>query len=161
MFFFFRDDSGCRPYIRGRMTPTIDTIRSDFAFLEDWEDRYRYIIDLGGNLEPLPDSARTPANKVQGCVSQVWLDTERSGEAEPVLTFRGDSDAHIVRGLVAIVLALYSGRPAWEIAATDVEPVMRELGLNEHLTPQRANGLRSMVKRIRREAAEALEAARA
>jgi cysteine desulfuration protein SufE len=143
------------------MTTSIDTIRSDFAFLDDWEDRYRYIIDLGGTLEPLPESARTPANKVQGCVSQVWLDTEHSGGAEPVLTFRGDSDAHIVRGLVAIMLALYSGRPAREIAATDAEPVMRELGLDEHLTPQRANGLRSMVKRIRREAAEALEAAKA
>jgi cysteine desulfuration protein SufE len=141
------------------MTPTLDTIRSDFALLDDWEDRYRYIIDLGSALEPLPDSARTPANKVQGCVSQVWLDTRRSGDAEPVLSFLGDSDAHIVRGLVAIMLALYSGRPAREIVATEAEPLMRELGLDEHLTPQRANGLRAMVKRIRREANEALEAA--
>ncbi|MGD9913852.1 MAG: SufE family protein [Rhizobiaceae bacterium] len=141
------------------MTASIDTIRSDFAFLDDWEDRYRYIIDLGQALEPLPESARTPANKVQGCVSQVWLDTSRGDGVDPVLDFHGDSDAHIVRGLVAIVLALYSGHKASQIAATDAEATLRELGLDEHLSPQRANGLRAMVKRIRREATEALQAA--
>lgn len=140
------------------MTASIDTIRSDFAFLDDWEDRYRYIIDLGQALAPLPETARTPANKVQGCVSQVWLDTSRGDGVDPVLDFHGDSDAHIVRGLVAIVLALYSGRKASEIAATDAEVTLRELGLDEHLSPQRANGLRAMVKRIRREATEALQA---
>ncbi len=140
------------------MTNPIDTIRSDFALLDEWEDRYRYIIDLGQGLFPLPDSARTPENKVQGCVSQVWLDTRRGDGADPVLTFQGDSDAHIVRGLVAIMLALYSGKHASEIVRTDAEETLRELGLNEHLSPQRANGLRSMVKRIRREAAEALGA---
>lgn len=141
------------------MTEPIDTIRSDFALLDDWEDRYRYIIDLGQALDPLPEAARTPANKVQGCVSQVWLDTSRGDGADPVLTFHGDSDAHIVRGLVAIVLALYSGNHASQIAATDAEATLRELGLDEHLSPQRANGLRAMVKRIRREATEALQAA--
>ncbi|MGE0501480.1 MAG: SufE family protein [Rhizobiaceae bacterium] len=138
------------------MTATIETIRDDFALLDDWEDRYRYIIDLGLGLDPLPEEARTNANKVQGCVSQVWLDTRLEGGSDPVLTFRGDSDAHIVRGLVAIVLALYSGRPATVIAATDADATLRELGLDEHLTPQRANGLRSMVRRIRREAEEAI-----
>ena len=128
----------------------IDEIVENFSFLDDWEDRYGYLIELGRALSPLPDEARTDANKVNGCVSQVWLEpaVDRSGD-EPVVRFRGDSDAHIVRGLVAIALALYSGRPAREVAQTDAEPVFRELGLAEHLTPQRANGLRAMVARIR------------
>lgn len=138
------------------MVPTIDSIRDDFALLDDWEDRYRYIIDLGQSLDPLPDSARTPQNKVQGCVSQVWLDTSIADGADPRITFRGDSDAHIVRGLVAIMLALYSGRKASEIASTDAEATMRDLGLVEHLSPQRANGLRSMIRRMRTEAAASL-----
>ncbi len=138
------------------MLPTIDSIRDDFALLDDWEDRYRYIIDLGQSLDPLPDAARTPQNKVQGCVSQVWLDTSIHSGADPQITFRGDSDAHIVRGLVAIMLALYSGRKASEIASTDAEATMRDLGLVEHLSPQRANGLRAMIRRMRTEAAAAL-----
>lgn len=131
---------------------TIQTIRDDFALLDDWEDRYRYVIDLGQELAPLPESARNDAHKVPGCVSQVWLNTTVGQGADPVLTFEGDSDAHIVRGLVAILLALYSGRRASEIVATDAEVTLRELGLDEHLTPQRSNGLRSMVKRIKRDA---------
>ena len=143
------------------MASSIDSIREDFAFLDDWEDRYRYIIDLGQALEPLPDGARVAANKVPGCVSQVWLDTSRGDGSDPVMTFRGDSDAHIVRGLVAIMLALYSGLHASEIAATDADATLRELGLDEHLSPQRANGLRSMVRRIRAEAEQALAGASA
>lgn len=135
---------------------TIETIRDDFSFLEDWEDRYRYVIELGNELPPYPEEARDEAHKVQGCASQVWLHTSRGDGPDPVITFRGDSDAHIVRGLVAIMLALYSGRRASEIAATDAEELLRELGLDEHLSSQRANGVRALVKRIRQEAQAAL-----
>jgi cysteine desulfuration protein SufE len=135
-----------------RMT-TIETIREDFAFLDDWEERYRYIIELGNELPPYPDSARDDGHKVRGCVSQVWLDTERGPGTDPVITFRGDSDAHIVRGLVAIMLALFSGRHASEIVRINAEELMQQLGLVEHLTPQRSNGLRAMVRRIKDEAA--------
>lgn len=131
---------------------TIETIKEDFAFLDDWEERYRYIIELGNDLPPYPDTARDETHKVRGCVSQVWLDTQYGDGPDPVITFRGDSDAHIVRGLVAIMLALYSGRRASEIVDTDAEEIMRTLGLDEHLTPQRSNGLRAMVRRIRDEA---------
>lgn len=134
------------------MNTTIENIISDFEFLDDWEDRYRYVIDLGRELPAYPDDARDAAHKVQGCVSQVWLKTLPHEGADPVIEFLGDSDAHIVRGLVAIVLALYSGRKASEILATDPEGLLRHLGLDEHLTPQRSNGLRAMVARIRREA---------
>ena len=134
----------------------IDRIFEDFEFLDDWEERYRYVIDLGRDLPPFPERARTAENKVQGCVSQVWLETARGAGTDPVMSFAGDSDAHIVRGLVAIMLALFSGKPASEIAAIDAEGVLRRLGLDEHLTPQRANGLRAMVNRIRRDAEAAL-----
>jgi cysteine desulfuration protein SufE len=138
----------------------IDEILENFEFLDDWEERYRYLIELGRTLEPLPEAAHNPANKVQGCASQVWLETNITGEAngEPVLHFRGDSDAHIVRGLVALTLALYSDRPAQEIVETEAAPVFERLGLAQHLTPQRSNGLRSMVERIKAEA-RAAEAA--
>ena len=138
------------------MTATIDTIRDDFSFLDEWEERYRYIIELGEGLPPFPDSARDAAHKVQGCVSQVWLVTDKGPGPDPVVTFQGDSDAHIVRGLVAIMLALFSGKRASEIMKTDAEALMRSLGLDEHLTPQRANGLRAMVKRMKSEADAAL-----
>ncbi|QGM98015.1 SufE family protein [Methylocystis parvus] len=136
----------------------IDEIIGNFELLDEWEDRYRYLIELGRTLEPLPKEAYTEENKVRGCASQVWLETTPGQDASgaPVLNFRGDSDAHIVRGLVALVLALYSGRRAREIAETDAQPLFKQLGLAEHLTPQRANGLRSMVERIRKEAAAAL-----
>ena len=139
---------------------SIDEIIANFELLEDWEDRYRYLIELGRTLAPLPDDARSEANKVRGCASQVWLETTRGHDAAgaPMLSFRGDSDAHIVRGLVALVLALYSGRPASEIVETDAAPLFAEIGLAEHLTPQRANGLRSMVERIKHEAREAVAA---
>ena len=108
------------------------------------------------SLPPFPDEARTDTFKVPGCVSQVWLVTRAGPGPDPVVEFQGDSDAHIVRGLVAIMLALFSGRRASQIIATDAEATMREFGLDEHLTPQRANGLRSMVKRIKRDAEAAL-----
>jgi cysteine desulfuration protein SufE len=140
---------------------TLSEIRADFAVLDEWEDRYRYVIELGRSLEPLPEDLRTDANKVRGCASQVWLATsiERTGAAAaPRLTFRADSDAHIVRGLIAILFAIYDGRMADEILATDPEPIFAELGLKEHLTPQRSNGLASMVARIRSDAAMAQRA---
>jgi cysteine desulfuration protein SufE len=138
----------------------IDEIIDNFAFLDEWDDRYRYVIELGRSLPPLPDAARTDAHKVQGCASQVWLATETrpNGSGGPILSFVGDSDAHIVRGLIAILLALYSGRPAQEILSTDALAVFDALGLREHLTPQRSNGLRSMVERIRADAQSALTA---
>lgn len=137
----------------------MDTIHEDFAFLDDWEERYRYIIELGNDLPAYPEASRDEAHKVRGCVSQVWLETRRGEGPNPVITFKGDSDAHIVRGLVAIMIALYSGRTASVIVATDAEETMRALGLDEHLTPQRANGLRAMVKRMKQEAQASLEAA--
>lgn len=138
------------------MASTIQTIRDDFSLLDEWEDRYRYVIELGEALPAFPDTERTAANKVPGCVSQVWLTTEIGTGDDPPLTFQGDSDAHIVRGLVAIMLALFSQRKASEILSTDAEATLKGLGLDEHLSPQRANGLRSMVRRIRRDAETAL-----
>jgi cysteine desulfuration protein SufE len=138
------------------MTTTIQTIRDDFSLLDEWEDRYRYVIELGEALPPFPDKQRDAANKVAGCVSQVWLTTGQGSGVDPIMTFKGTSDAHIVRGLVAIVLALFSGKTASEIQKTDAEATLKALGLDEHLSPQRANGLRSMVKRIKRDAETAL-----
>lgn len=132
---------------------TLQEIIDDFAFLEEWEDRYRFVIELGKALSDLPEDKRTAANKVQGCASQVWLVSHTGDGADPVMTFEGDSDAHIVRGLVAIVLAIYSGKRASEIAALDAIDTFNTIGLVEHLSSQRANGLRSMIKRIREEAA--------
>ena len=133
-------------------------LAEDFEFLDDWEDRYRYVIELGKSLPPLADSERTDANKVRGCASQVWLVSEAEPGAERVLRFRGDSDAHIVRGLIALLLALYSGRPAREIAAGDAEAAFAKLGLREHLSSQRSNGLTAMLARIRSDAENALGA---
>ena len=138
------------------MDSKIETICEDFSFLDDWEDRYRYVIDLGRTLETYPEAERTPANKVQGCVSQVWLNTSIEKGDDPVLSFAADSDAHIVRGLIAILLALYSGKTASQVLATNAEETFESLGLYEHLTPQRANGIRSMIARIRHEAQSAL-----
>ena len=133
----------------------IETIRADFALLDDWEDRYRYVIELGRSLPPLPEPLRTETNKVRGCASQVWLASETHNPASgsaPVLSFRGDSDAHIVRGLIAILFALYQERTADEILNTDARALFTELGLGEHLTAQRSNGFFSMVERIRSDA---------
>lgn len=131
---------------------SIDQIIDDFAFLDDWEDRYRYVIELGKALPDLAEDKRTAENKVNGCASQVWLVSHRGEGSDPVMTFEGDSDAHIVRGLVAIVLAASSGKPASEIASMDIIAIFERMGLVENLSSQRANGLRSMVKRIREEA---------
>ena len=138
----------------------IDEIIANFELLEEWDDRYRYLIELGRALPPLPDAARNDANKVQGCASQVWLATSMkpNGDAGPVLTFVGDSDAHIVRGLIAVLFALYSGKNAKDILTTDAVALFEQLGLRDHLTPQRSNGFRSMVERIRRDANAALAA---
>lgn len=165
--FFFpgsRDAAPAWPYIGGEgyagtaRVMTIDEIIENFSFLDDWDDRYRYVIELGRGLAPLPDAARTERNKVQGCASQVWLDTHvaRDGAAGPTLSFDGDSDAHIVRGLIAILFAIYSGKPARDILSTDAVAIFERLGLREHLTPQRSNGFRSMVERIKADAQAAL-----
>jgi cysteine desulfuration protein SufE len=135
--------------------PGIDLALADLSdeldVLGDWEERYRYVIDLGKTLSPLGESERSDANKVRGCASQVWLVTERA--ANGTLSFRGDSDAHIVRGLIAILTSLYSGRAPDEILAFDAEAAFNQLGLTGALSRQRSNGLFSMVERIRRDAA--------
>jgi len=140
---------------------TIDEIRENFALLDDWDDRYRYVIELGRMLDPMPEAEHSSANKVQGCASQVWLSkqVERVGSGEPVLKYLGDSDAHIVRGLIAILLTLYSGHTPQQILSTDAVAVFDEFGFREHLTPQRSNGLRALVERIRTDARETLAAA--
>lgn len=132
----------------------LQDILDDFALLDEWEDRYRYLIELGRGLEPLPEEAHNEHNKVRGCASQVWLETRATRDADgaPRLHFRGDSDAHIVRGLVALTLAMFSDRTAAEIGDIDALGVYRDLGLSEHLTPQRSNGVRAMVERIKAEA---------
>jgi cysteine desulfuration protein SufE len=139
----------------------IEEIIENFSVLDDWDDRYRYLIELGRELPPLAESAHNDANKVQGCASQVWLDTavRPNGTDGPVLTFAGDSDAHIVRGLIAILFATFSGKTAKSILATDALALFQKMGLREHLTPQRSNGFRAMVERIRAEANAALAAA--
>lgn len=140
---------------------TIDDIIENFELLDEWDDRYRYVIELGRELPPLPESDHIEANKVRGCASQVWLVThvKRDGAAGPTLTFDGDSDAHIVRGLIAVLFALYSGKGAREILNIDALAVFDRIGLRENLTPQRSNGLRAMVERIRAEAEAALATA--
>lgn len=138
---------------------TIQALVDDFELLDEWEDRYRYVIELGRELTELTEAQRCQENKVQGCVSQVWLDTtvESGSDSSPVLRFVGDSDAHIVRGLIAILFRMYSGQSARTILDTDALELFRRIGLDDHLTPQRSNGLRSMVERIRRDAEGALK----
>ncbi|MBS0237285.1 MAG: SufE family protein [Proteobacteria bacterium] len=142
---------------------TLDDIRADFALLDDWEDRYRYVIELGRALPAFPETLRTDANKVRGCASQVWLATKRAGSgtkggAGDTLEMQGMSDAHIVQGLVALLFIIYEGKTLDEILKIDAEGIFASLGLKDHLTPQRSNGLASMVKRIRADAAEMLAA---
>lgn len=133
--------------------PDFASIRDDFALLDDWEDRYRYVIDLGRDLPDFPDEWRTDAHRVKGCVSQVWLHTDEVETPEGrVLHFRGDSDAHIVRGLVAIILAIFSGKTPDAILQTDAVSMLDGLGLADNISPQRANGIRAMIERIRLEA---------
>jgi cysteine desulfuration protein SufE len=132
----------------------LDEIIENFNFLDEWEDRYRYLIELGRMLDPLDDAAHNDANKVLGCASQVWLETriEKDAGGATILNFKGDSDAHIVRGLVALILTLYSGHKPAEILSTDAQALFQSLGLSAHLTPQRTNGVRSMVERIKNDA---------
>ena len=134
----------------------LEELSQEFDLLGDWEERYRYVIDLGRELAPLTDAERNDANKVRGCASQVWLVTEP--QADGTVVFRGDSDAHIVRGLIAVLLRLFSGKQAKDILASDAKAAFDKLGLSGHLSAQRSNGLASMVGRVRRDA-EALTAA--
>jgi len=130
--------------------PEFDEIAETFAFLDDWEDRYRHVIELGRALPPLPDALKVPLNKVEGCASQVWLFPRIEGSGpQAVFDFDGESDAMIVRGLIAVLHALYAGRPVAEIPALDAEGALAGLGLAEHLSAQRSNGLRAMVARLR------------
>lgn len=140
---------------------TLDEIVENFELLDDWDDRYRYLIELGRELEPLSEAAHNDENKVRGCASQVWVETivRRDNGSEPRLDLRGDSDAHIVRGLITLVFALYSGKTGRAIVETDVQPVFERLGLSQHLTPQRSNGVRAMVERIKADARRATAAA--
>lgn len=138
------------------MSSRIAEIRDDFSLLDDWEDRYRYVIELGRQLPEFPEDSRTDANKVRGCASQVWIDTRiDQNDGTRRMHFEGDSDAHIVRGLIAILLALYQDATPEEILASDAQRVFADLGLAEHLTQQRSNGLASMVARIRADATAA------
>jgi cysteine desulfuration protein SufE len=137
----------------------IDEIKENFDLLEDWEDRYRYVIELGNSIEPLSEAEHSPEYKVRGCASQVWLvpTVEPDGDGRARLHFRGDSDAHIVRGLIAILLAVYSGKDPQAILDFDAEGLFAQMGLRDHLTQQRSNGLASMIERIRADAAAVLE----
>ncbi len=137
-------------------TRSINSLIEDFEFLDDWEDRYRYVIELGKTLPPLAESEKTDATKVRGCVSQVWLISESDSQSSDQIRFRGESDAHIVQGLIAILLAMYDGKTPAEILGIDATQTFQTLGLDEHLTPQRSNGLAAMVGRIRADAEAAL-----
>ena len=129
-----------------------EDIVADFEFLDDWEDRYRHVIDLGKAMAPLDEAFKVPATKVDGCASQVWLNTKVEAG---VFTFEGESDAMIVRGLIAVLKALYNDLPVAEVSAVDAAAEMGRLGMNDHLSAQRSNGLRAMIERIRTVAAEA------
>jgi len=130
----------------------IDDLIADFSLLDDWEDRYMHVIELGKSLATLSNAERNPSTKVKGCVSQVWLVQDINDDKPPVITYRGDSDAHIVKGLVAIVLTIFSGRTAQEIVDIDAGKILAQLGLEEHLSPQRSNGLHAMIARIKQDA---------
>ncbi len=136
----------------------IDEIIENFQFLEDWDDRYKYLIELGNDLEPLPPEAQTRENKVQGCVSQVWVISSKGEGDDPVLTFRGASDAHIVSGLIAVTFAIFSGKTASSILKQDEKAIFDQIDLSEHITPQRSNGLKALVERIKSDARSALAA---
>jgi cysteine desulfuration protein SufE len=133
-------------------------IRSDFELLDDWEDRYRYVIELGKEMPAFDDKDRTTANKVRGCASQVWLVSRVAGPpSNPILHFSGDSDALIVKGLIAIAFMIFSGKSARDIASIEAGPLLKELGLHDHLTQQRSNGFASMIERIKQDARSALQ----
>lgn len=133
----------------------IQDMIDDFAFMDDWEDRYMHVIDLGRDLAPLGDDERNDATRVKGCVSQVWLTRDPDPNNQRRLFYRGDSDAHIVKGLVAIMIHIFSGQTPNDIIKTDIKAIMSELGLAEHLSQQRSNGLKAMVERIQHDASTA------
>lgn len=133
-------------------TEAFEEIAETFDFLDDWEDRYRHVIELGKAMAPLDDSFKVPAYKVDGCASQVWIRPVLEGGR---FDFQGDSDAMIVRGLIALLHAMYSGLPVGEVSAVDAPAELKRLGLEEHLSSQRSNGLRAMVARIRKVAEKA------
>ena len=134
-----------------------EELAETFEFLDDWEDRYRHVIDMGKAMEPLEDALKVPATKVDGCASQVWLVPKIDGKGpDAVYHFRGESDAMIVRGLIAVLVTLYDGRSVAEIGQIDPMHELGRLGLNDHLSAQRSNGLRAMVERIRQTAAAAI-----
>lgn len=136
---------------------SIDEIIDNFSYLDDWEDRYKYVIELGKELEPMPEVLQVDANKVRGCSSQVWLSTRISNDGnEQRLHFLGNSDAHIVRGLVSITLSIFNDKTATEIVATDIESIFQKIQLREHISAQRSNGLNSMLQRIKSDAQAAL-----
>lgn len=137
-------------------TPAFEDLAETFEFLDDWEDRYRHVIEIGRAMPPLEEAFRVPATKVEGCASQVWLLPEIAGSGPgAVFRFRGESDAMIVRGLIAVLHALYSGLTVAEVLRVDAPAELGRLGLNDHLSSQRSNGLRAMVERIRLLAGEA------
>lgn len=136
----------------------IDEVIENFEFLDDWDDRYKYLIELGEMLDALPEEDQTRENKVQGCVSQVWVTSTTSSDADPILHFSGASDAHIVSGLIAITFAIFSGKSASEILKLDEKKIFEQINLSEHITPQRSNGLTALVERIKRDAKTALAA---
>ena len=139
------------------MARSIDELVDDFELFEDWEERYRYIVDLGKNLPPMPDAEKTEETKVRGCMSQVWMTAQSdASQSPPTLTFRADSDAFIVKGLIAILLELYSGRQPKDILDLDATEALSKLGLSSHLSPNRRNGFVAMVDRIKAEAADHL-----
>jgi len=139
------------------MNAQVEKIKSAFDMLPDWEERYRFIIDLGRDLEPLADDERNEKTRVRGCMSQVWMVADPVNGAA-TMHFRGDSDAHIVRGLIAILLLIYGDKTPQEIVATDINAIFAELQLEQHITMNRRNGLYSMVERIERLAQQAIEA---
>jgi cysteine desulfuration protein SufE len=144
---------------KAKALTAIDDLLADFEVLDDWEDRYRHVIELGRELPALPEADHTAENKVKGCASQVWITSHAGGpKDDPVITFQGDSDALIVKGLVAIAFMIYSGKTARQILATDAGEVLGKLGLSGHLTQQRSNGFASMIQRIKSDAQTALQA---
>lgn len=128
---------------------TLDELIEEFAFFDDWEERYRYIIDLGKELPEFPEEARTEENRVHGCQSNVWLVPDIDEGPPPRIRFVADSDAHIVRGLIGVLIIAYSGKTAREILDLDIQDAFKQLGLDKHLSPTRSNGFYAMVKRIR------------
>lgn len=154
------DSAAWTVFVRiGAMDEKLQQLKDTFEMLPDWEERYRFIIDLGQKLDPLPDEAYTDANKVRGCMSQVWLTAEEEQAGDGThLKFLGDSDAHIVRGLIAILLMIYSDKTPQEIVDTDINAIFQELALEQHITVNRRNGLYSMVETIQQKGAERLAA---